>query len=41
MDNFENQIEFILESKADLILLDINIPILNGEMVLKELRKKM
>ncbi|CDB13007.1 response regulator receiver domain protein [Eubacterium sp. CAG:192] len=40
MDNFENQIEFILESKADLILLDINIPILNGEMVLKELRKK-
>ena len=40
MDNFENQIEFILESKADLILLDINILILNGEMVLKELRKK-
>lgn len=40
MDNFENQIEFILENKADLILLDINIPILNGEMVLKELRKK-
>ncbi len=40
MDNFENQIEFILESKADLILLDINIPILNGEMVLKELRKE-
>ena len=39
--SFSNTINEIIESKSDLILLDINIPFLNGEMVCKELRKKI
>lgn len=36
--DFQNSKEIILQSKSDLILLDINIPELNGELLLKELR---
>lgn len=36
--DFQNSKEIILESNSDLILLDINIPELNGELLLKELR---
>lgn len=37
--DFANTKELLLETDADLILLDINIPYINGEMLLKELRK--
>ena len=37
--DFENAKKEILESNSDLILLDINIPVLNGELLLKEIRK--
>jgi len=37
--NFENTIEDIIEEKADLILLDINLPNIDGEYILKEIRK--
>ena len=30
----------LLENQYDLILLDINIPVLNGELLLKEIRKE-
>jgi len=36
---FENTIEDIIEEKADLILLDINLPNIDGEYILKEIRK--
>lgn len=39
LTNFENALEEIKEKEPDLILLDINIPNLNGELLLKELRK--
>jgi len=32
---FENTIEDIIEEKADLILLDINLPNIDGEYILK------
>lgn len=38
--NFENTLNEILETLPDLILLDINIPYINGEALLQELRKK-
>ena len=38
--NFENSINEILEIKPDLVLLDINIPYINGELLLQNLRKK-
>ncbi len=38
--NFENAINEILEIKPDLVLLDINIPYINGELLLQNLRKK-
>lgn len=40
LDYFDNIVEDIKKIKADLILLDINLPGINGEMVLKEIRKE-
>lgn len=40
LEDFSNSKDIILNSKCDLILLDINIPYLNGEMLLKEIRKE-
>lgn len=40
LDDFKNAKNIILDSNADLILLDINIPYLNGELLLKEIRKE-
>ncbi len=40
IENFKNVVEEIMFSGADLVLLDINIPYMNGEMVLKELRTR-
>lgn len=37
--DFKNALEEINKEEADLILLDINIPHINGEILLKELRK--
>ncbi len=40
LKDFNNSKIEILESNSDLILLDINIPKLNGEVLLKEIRKE-
>lgn len=40
LKNFESPLEDILSSKSDLVLLDINIPNMNGEILLEKLRKK-
>ena len=40
LDKFNNTIDEIVSSDASLVLLDINIPNLNGEIVCKEVRKK-
>lgn len=39
INNFSNTIEDVLNKKADLILLDINLPGFDGEYILKEIRK--
>lgn len=39
IDNFNNTIEDIKKLNVDLILLDINLPNINGEVILKEIRK--
>ncbi len=39
LEKFDNCIEDILNSNADLVLLDINLPIIDGEYICKELRK--
>lgn len=39
LDNFDNIVEDILNEKADLILLDINLPYIDGNFVCKEVRK--
>lgn len=39
LDDFEDVVNSILESSVDLVLLDINIPYINGEIVLQNLRK--
>ena len=39
LENFKNAKEEIIKEKADLILLDINIPYINGEILLNEIRK--
>lgn len=40
LENFDNSLNDILASNPDLILLDINLPNINGEIILKEIRKK-
>ncbi len=40
LEDFEHAKEKILSSNYDLLLLDINIPFLNGELLLKEIRKE-
>ena len=40
LTDFKNAKNEILKSGVDLILLDINIPVLNGEILLKEIRKE-
>ena len=40
LTDFEHSKERILEADADLILLDINLPLMNGEMLLKEIRRE-
>ena len=40
VEDFGGVVEEILESEGDLVLLDINIPGMNGEMVLKRVREK-
>lgn len=40
LERFDNTLEDILKSKFDLLLLDINLPKINGEALLKEFRKK-
>ncbi len=39
LNDFKNAKEEIINSEADLVLLDINIPYINGELLLKQLRK--
>ena len=39
LEDFSNTIEDILKEKADLVLLDINLPKFDGEYILKEVRK--
>lgn len=41
LTDFENAKNEVIKSNSDLILLDINIPYLNGEMLLKEIRKEL
>lgn len=41
LNSFSNAKEDIINTKADLILLDINLPNMNGEMLLKEIRKEI
>lgn len=40
IEKFEKTTEKILKQNADMILLDINLPNINGEFLLKEIRKK-
>lgn len=40
LKDFEKSAEAILKLNADMILLDINLPNINGEFLLKEIRKK-
>lgn len=39
-EDFENIIEFILNEEADLILLDVNLPIYDGYYICREVRRK-
>ncbi len=39
LEKFDNTIQDILNEKADLVLLDINLPYTDGEFVCKEVRK--
>ena len=41
LNSFSNAKEDIINAKVDLILLDINLPNINGEMLLKEIRKEI
>jgi len=40
LEDFFHAKDEILKSNADLVLMDINIPYLNGELLLKEIRKE-
>lgn len=40
LKDFNNSLNEIVQNNPDLILLDINIPNINGEIILKEIRKK-
>ena len=40
LEDFKNAKDEVIKSNSDLILLDINIPYLNGELLLKEIRKE-
>lgn len=40
LNDFSNSLEDILKINPDLVLLDINLPVMNGELLLKNLRKK-
>ena len=39
LEKFDNTIKEILNKKADLVLLDINLPYMDGEYICKEVRK--
>ena len=39
LENFENPVKDVIEINSDLILLDINLPNIDGEYILKEIRK--
>ena len=41
LEDFKNALNKILEISPDLILLDINIPFINGEVLLQNIRKKL
>ena len=41
LEGYSNMLDDILSIHPDLILLDINIPYMNGEMLLKNLKKNM
>lgn len=40
LKDFTNAKDVVLKSRADLILMDINLPVLNGELLLKAIRKE-
>ena len=40
LTDFKNASDEILRNEPDLVLLDINIPYMNGEMLLRDLRQK-
>lgn len=40
LEQFDNTLKDILNSQFDLLLLDINLPYINGEMILREIRKE-
>ena len=40
LTDFSNSKHHIMESESDLILLDINLPSVNGETLLKEIRRE-
>ena len=41
LEEFENTVEDIVKTGSDLILLDINLPYLDGEYICKEIRKQI
>ncbi|MGN0605883.1 MAG: response regulator transcription factor, partial [Oscillospiraceae bacterium] len=39
LTDFENSVDLIKNINSDLVLMDINLPNVNGEQILKEMRK--